>query len=108
MKTPEPEQPKGILPKIDGGVVREKPNPDLPGSAIRAPRSYGERLEEFTPEMLPRPIGMTKPPHPNDNSGIDARTIKQRRDDFVNYEKHLERRKNLCVALLDYKSSTAG
>ncbi|KAH6691282.1 ATP10 protein [Plectosphaerella plurivora] len=97
-KTPPPpttEKKKSILPKLDGGIVRETPNPELPGSAIHAPRSYGQRLEEFTPEVLPRPIGVNKPPHPSDNTGIDARTLKQRRDDFVNYEKHLERRKKL-------------
>lgn len=99
-KPPPPgDKAKTILPKVDGGVVRETPNPELPGAAIRAPRSYGQRLDEFTPEPLPRPIGLTKPPHPNDNTGIDARTIKQRRDDFVNYEKHLERRKTLYATL---------
>jgi ATPase complex subunit ATP10 len=92
---PPTEKKKGILPALDGGIVRETPNPELPGSAIHAPRSYGQRLEEFTPEVLPRPIGLQKPPHPNENTGIDARTLKQRRDDFVNYEKHLERRKKL-------------
>ncbi|ROT37352.1 hypothetical protein SODALDRAFT_279766 [Sodiomyces alkalinus F11] len=67
----------------------------MPAAAIQAPRSYGRRVDKFTPEIIPRPIGMQKPPHPHDNTGIDPRTLQQRRDDFVNYEKHLARRKQL-------------
>lgn len=66
-----------------------------PSPLADAPRSYGKRVEEFTPTPLSRPIGLPYPPQPGQNTGIDFRTLKQRRDDFVNYDKHLERRRQL-------------
>ncbi|KAI0972544.1 ATP10 protein-domain-containing protein [Xylaria arbuscula] len=66
-----------------------------PSPLADAPRSYGKRLEEFTPTPLSRPIGLPYPPQVGQNTGVDFRTLKQRRDDFVNYDKHLERREHL-------------
>jgi ATPase complex subunit ATP10 len=66
-----------------------------PGPLDEAPRSYGKAVSEFTPKPLSRPIGLPNPPRPGENTGIDKRTLKQRRDDFVDYDKHLKRRKEL-------------
>ncbi|RMX79650.1 hypothetical protein D0868_16283, partial [Hortaea werneckii] len=48
--------------------------------------------EDFTPYPLSRPIGMPNPPHPGENIGLDTRGWREKRDDFHNFEKHLERR----------------
>lgn len=60
-----------------------------------APRSYGKRVDNYEPTALARPIGMLKPPRSGENTGIDTRSLRQRRDDLVNYEKHLKRREEL-------------
>ncbi|KAL4809609.1 ATP10 protein-domain-containing protein [Aspergillus unguis] len=44
---------------------------------------------------LDRPIGSGIPPQEGQNTGIDKRSWGKRRDDFVNYERHIERRKEL-------------
>ncbi|KAG8626923.1 hypothetical protein KVT40_005868 [Elsinoe batatas] len=51
------------------------------------------------PQPLNRPLGVPNPPRAGENSGYDNRTIKQRRDDFVNHEKHLEKRQKLAKDL---------
>lgn len=72
------------------------PKSQVSGPAIEAPRSYGKRFEgKFTPQPLPRPIGMPLPPRAGENTGIDSRTREQRKKDFSDYDKHLERRKEL-------------
>jgi ATPase complex subunit ATP10 len=69
-----------------------KPPTDQPGYKLR---SKTDDSSEFTPSPLSRPIGMPNPPSPNENVGRDARSLRQRRDDFVNYDKHLARRSRM-------------
>ncbi|PGH02545.1 hypothetical protein GX51_04571 [Blastomyces parvus] len=51
---------------------------------------------EFTPKPLSRPLGLPYPPQAGQNTGIDNRTLRQRRDDFVDYDKHIVRRQELA------------
>jgi hypothetical protein len=71
------------------------PSPPPASPLEGAPRSYGKAVSDFTPKPLNRPLGLPGPPRSGENWGIDTRTWKQRRDDFVNYDKHLIRRKQL-------------
>lgn len=73
--------------------------PPPPSPLAEAPRSYGKRVDEYTPMPLSRPIGMPEPPNPGENSGLDLRSIKEKRDDFVNYDKHLVRRQELKATI---------
>ena len=84
------------------------PKSHIPGTPIEAPRSYGKRVDEnFTPKPLPRPIGMALPPRPGENTGIDTRSLKQRKEDFGDYEKHIARRKELYTATPSTLTSSA-
>lgn len=72
----------------------------LPSDFLQeAPRSYGKDVSEYIPKPLDRPIGLPNPPSPGENTGIDARTWRERRDDLVDYDKHLIRRRQLTSKL---------
>lgn len=104
-KTPSPQTTKPTTPAStpDDAAKDAAPAPTKsPIEALResgplanAPRAYGKKLDTFTPTHLSRPIGMHNPPNPGENTGIDTRTLQQKRDDFVNYEKHLKKREML-------------
>ncbi|KAI9722368.1 MAG: hypothetical protein M1812_001840 [Candelaria pacifica] len=73
--------------------LRYGPSRNFSTPALRSPS--GGKDKDFVPKPLSRPLGLDYPPQPGQNTGIDPRTWRQRRDDFVNYDKHLERRKQL-------------
>ncbi|RDL41973.1 uncharacterized protein BP5553_01952 [Venustampulla echinocandica] len=94
---PSPSKPQSkSTPNPSTPTPKGPTTPPLPTSPLEdAPRAYGKSHQEFTPKPLSRPIGLPYPPKAGENSGVDTRTLKQRRDDFVDYDKHLARRKVL-------------
>lgn len=68
----------------------QNPSPSQPG------KPNGENV---IPPSLDRPIGSVIPPQEGQNTGVDNRSLGERRDDFVNYDRHIERRKELYAPL---------
>lgn len=96
------DKPTPPTPTPAPAATPEEPKPvsaaDLPSPLADAPRATGKAVEQFTPKLLPRPIGLPRPPRSGENAGVDTRSWKQRRDDFVDYDKHIVKRKILYVS----------
>ncbi|KAK5694109.1 Mitochondrial ATPase complex subunit atp10 [Elasticomyces elasticus] len=85
--TPPPPPPQAQKPPP---APNFRPTPS--GPSLRKKR---DNDEDFTPYPLTRPIGIPHPPDPMENMGLDKRSLSQRRDDFHDYNKHLERRASM-------------
>ena len=71
------------------------PSSKTQSSKLKVPKAPESKEKENVPKPLSRPLGLPAPPRPGQNDGLDKRTWRERRDDFLNYDKHLERRRNL-------------
>lgn len=80
-----PEKPKQPPPPP---AKDYKPH-ETPGYKLR---NKQDNDDDYTPVPLNRPIGMPNPPRPFENLGLDPRSIRERRNDFVDYDKHLAKR----------------
>ncbi|OQE17305.1 hypothetical protein PENSTE_c021G09671 [Penicillium steckii] len=97
------------FPSLRTYATKNTPKPKdaapIPGAPVRRPvqfesnptlkRTVQPGDEEFIPPTLDRPIGTAAPPEAGENTGVDHRSIRQRRDEFVDYDRHIKRRKEL-------------
>lgn len=94
-------QAKGIGPTanipLHIGLDR---NPEHVSAISRIPIPKGERDEKFVPSTLARPLGLSYPPRPGQNSPVETRTWAERRTEYVDEGNVLARRKILFRSFL--------
>lgn len=95
------EPPKGPLPKPLPSKPTSASTSTLPRSPTADRPHIRARDGELVPKPLARPLGLPRPPQSGENTGVDTRTWKERRDDFASYDKHLERRQGLIKDLYE-------
>ncbi len=89
---PPKQNPGPKKPSIPLHVGLDR-NPDALSAISRIPIPRGERGEKFIPSVLSRPLGLEHPPLPGQNSPLDRRSLRERKDEFTSYAKALERRR---------------
>ncbi|KAK9466878.1 ATP10 protein-domain-containing protein [Lipomyces arxii] len=77
---------------------KKKASSDDVAKALKA-LNLASKPKQDPGAYLIRPIGVKTPPKAIDNTGGDKRTWAQKRADFVDYDKHIERRKELLAQM---------
>ncbi|KAK9460090.1 ATP10 protein-domain-containing protein [Lipomyces oligophaga] len=89
------QAPESQLPRPS---TEKKKAPGIISSFISETKKNEEEAkirESQVGSYLVRPIGMISAPKASDNTGLDTRTFAQKRADFVDYDRHIEKRKGL-------------
>lgn len=80
-------------------MLNTKPSePDLRTPELKHNR---HRDGELQPRPLSKPLGLSRPPRPGENSPLDNRSISDRWADHASYEKHLARRKAILQDIFE-------
>lgn len=75
-------------------------NPENKSAISRIPIPKGVKGEKFVPSVIERPLGLQTPPQNGQNSPKDTRTWTERKKDFADYERAVERRQILLRTFL--------
>jgi len=94
-----PTPPKGADPLLAPRKPAQVPlavgidrNPENKSAISRIPIPKGVKGEKFVPSPLARPLGLKSPPQPGQNSSVDRRSWEQKKADFTDYDRAVERR----------------